>query len=195
MDSDLVAALRSRGVTVITPHDAGLTARPDEEQLAFATAQGCVVDTFNVSDFYRLHRQWMSAGQEHAGMILAPQQRFSVGEQLRRILPPPPLSAVRARAWSLGRLKAVRRRIQLSGTAAFCPQPPPLCANVPACLYKYLSDYRQTGRHAECQPTDPAVVEALRVTYNLRRARLTHAGTAIAGPLTSPIMAGIACSR
>ena len=45
-----------------------------------------ILYTFNVSDFYRLHEQWINAGREHAGMILAPQQRFSVGEQLRRIL-------------------------------------------------------------------------------------------------------------
>jgi uncharacterized membrane protein YidH (DUF202 family) len=86
MDSDLVGALRSRGVTVITAWDAGLAEKPDEEQLAFATARECVLYTFNVSDFYRLHTQWIGAGREHAGMILAQQQRFSVGEQMRRIL-------------------------------------------------------------------------------------------------------------
>ena len=86
MDSDLVAALRSRGVTVITAAEAGLVETPDEQQLAFATQHGCVLYTFNVSDFYRLHTQWLSGGREHAGIILAPQQRFSVGQQLRRIL-------------------------------------------------------------------------------------------------------------
>jgi hypothetical protein len=86
MDSDLVAALRSRGVTVITALDAGLVEKSDEEQLAFAAEHGCVLYTFNVSDFYRLHKVWVCAGREHGGMILAPQQRFSVGEQLRRIL-------------------------------------------------------------------------------------------------------------
>jgi hypothetical protein len=86
MDSDLVAALRARGVAVVTVLDAGLIEKPDEEQLAFATERGCVLYTFNVSDFYRLHTQWVSVGREHAGIILAPQQRFSVGEQLRRIL-------------------------------------------------------------------------------------------------------------
>jgi len=86
MDTDLVAALRSRAVTVVTPLDAGLIGKPDEDQLAFATVDECVLYTFNVSDFYRLHKQWTSARREHAGMILAPQQRFSVGEQLRRIL-------------------------------------------------------------------------------------------------------------
>ena len=81
MDSDLVAALRSRGVTVITALDAGLAEKSDDEQLALATERGCVLYTFNVSDFYRLHTQWAGAGREHAGMILAPQQRFSAGEQ------------------------------------------------------------------------------------------------------------------
>ncbi len=86
MDSDVVAALRSRGVIVITAFEAGLTGKSDDEQLAFATRQACVLYTFNVSDFYRLHTEWVTAGKEHAGMILAAQQRFSVGEQLRRIL-------------------------------------------------------------------------------------------------------------
>jgi hypothetical protein len=86
MDSDLVAALRSRGVIVITAFEAGLTEKSDDEQLAFATRQGCVLYTFNVSDFYRLHTEWLAAGLEHAGMILAQQQRSSVGEQLRRVL-------------------------------------------------------------------------------------------------------------
>lgn len=86
MDSDLVTALRSRSVTVVTASEAGLTEKADEEQLAFSTEHACVLYTFNVFDFYRLHRQWAGAGREHAGMILAAQQRFSVGEQLRRIL-------------------------------------------------------------------------------------------------------------
>ena len=86
MDADLVAALRCRGVDVVTALEVGLVGHGDEEQLAFATERGCVLYTFNVSDFYRLHAQWMSSGREHGGMILVPQQRFSVGEQLRRIL-------------------------------------------------------------------------------------------------------------
>jgi hypothetical protein len=71
MDCDLVAALRSRGVEVTTPLEAGLVGTPDDEQLAFAAANGYVLYTFNICDFYRLHTQWVSAGREHAGMILA----------------------------------------------------------------------------------------------------------------------------
>lgn len=86
MDSDLVAALRSRGISVITPLDEELTGSTDEEQLTFSTARGFVLNTFNVSDFYQLHTQWGEEQRPHGGIILARQQRFSVGEQLRRIL-------------------------------------------------------------------------------------------------------------
>lgn len=86
MDGDLVAALRFRGVAVFTALDAGLIGKPDEDQLAFAAAHECALYTFNLADFCRLHMNWIGSGREHAGMILAPQQRFSVGEQLRRIL-------------------------------------------------------------------------------------------------------------
>ena len=86
MDNDLVTALRSRGVIVTTAIEAGRGARPDQEQLAFAAQNGYVLYTFNVADFYRLHGEWVSIGKQHHGMILVTQQRFSVGEQLRRLL-------------------------------------------------------------------------------------------------------------
>jgi len=66
MHSRLVTALRSRGVTVITVMEAGLTEKTDEEQLAFANERECVLYTFNVSDYFRLHTQWISGGREHA---------------------------------------------------------------------------------------------------------------------------------
>ena len=82
----LVSALRSRGVTVLTALEAGLNGTPDEQQLAYARERECVLYSHNASDFYRLRTEWVSAGRTHAEIIVAPQQRFSVGEQLRRIL-------------------------------------------------------------------------------------------------------------
>lgn len=79
----LVSALRSRGVTVLTALEAGLTGKPDEEQLAYATARECVLYSYNASDFNRPHSEWTNASREHSGIILAPQRRFSIGEQLR----------------------------------------------------------------------------------------------------------------
>lgn len=86
MDTDLAGALRQRGVVVLTPVEEKLVGSTDEEQLQFASQRGCVLYTFNVADFYGLHTSWLRAAKYHAGLILAPQQRFSVGEQLRRIL-------------------------------------------------------------------------------------------------------------
>lgn len=85
-NKDLVRALRSNGVTVLTALEAGLSGALDAQQLAYATDCECVLYSHNSSDFFRLHTEWITSGREHAGMILAPQQRYSVGEQLRRIL-------------------------------------------------------------------------------------------------------------
>ena len=85
MDSDVVAAFRSRGFAVMTALDAGLIGRSDEEHLSFATQQGCPLYSFNISDFYLLHTRWVNAGREHGGVILS-RQRLPVGEQLRRML-------------------------------------------------------------------------------------------------------------
>jgi len=86
LDTDLVGALRQRGVRVVTPIEENLIGRTDEEQLEHASKHQCVLYTFNLSDFYALHTRWLAGARHHAGLILAPQQRFSLGEQLRRIL-------------------------------------------------------------------------------------------------------------
>src|SRR5438552_5578056 len=86
MDHDLVEALRLRGVDVATPAEVGMIEQPDEAHLARAAAEGRVLYSFNIQDFYRLHTDYLSAGQHHAGIILAQQQRYSIGEQMRRLL-------------------------------------------------------------------------------------------------------------
>jgi len=86
MDQALVRALRARGVDVTTAFDEEMIERDDAEHLDYATDQRRVLCTFNVADFYRLHREYLTQDKSHAGIILAPQQRYSVGEQMRRIL-------------------------------------------------------------------------------------------------------------
>ena len=86
MDRALVRALRARGVDVTTALDEGMIERSDSEHLDYATAQGRVLYTFNVGDFYRLHISYLAQGKSHAGIILVRQQRYSVGEQMRRLL-------------------------------------------------------------------------------------------------------------
>ncbi len=82
----LVAALRKHGLDVSTALESGTTAETDERQLTFATAQGRVLYSHNVGDFCRLHAQWRCHDQSHAGILLAHQEQFSVGERMRRIL-------------------------------------------------------------------------------------------------------------
>jgi hypothetical protein len=86
MDHALVRALRARGVDVVTALDAGLIERADSLHLAYAIRQGRVLYTFNVGDYYELHTAYLAQGKSHTGMILAPQQRYSAGEQMRRVL-------------------------------------------------------------------------------------------------------------
>jgi len=86
MQRSLVQALRARGVDVITALDAGLIGREDDEHLDYATRHGRVLCTFNAEDYYRLHCEYLAQGKSHGGMVLVRQQRYSVGEQMRRIL-------------------------------------------------------------------------------------------------------------
>jgi len=85
-DTTLIRALRSRGVDVIAAAEAGMNGRTDEEQLQWSTTHGRVLYSCNARDFYKLHTSLLTLGEAHGGIILAPQQRYSIGEQLRRLL-------------------------------------------------------------------------------------------------------------
>jgi len=85
-DTDLLKALRLRAVDVVSVAEAGMLEQPDEEQVRRAVEQQRVLYTSNRGDFYRIHSDLLRSGGSHAGMILGIQQRFSVSEQLRRLL-------------------------------------------------------------------------------------------------------------
>jgi hypothetical protein len=78
----LIHALCSRGIDVQTALDAAMIERADEEHLAFATAQGRVLCSFNVGDFYQLHTNHIAQHKAHAGIVLTRQQKYSVGEYI-----------------------------------------------------------------------------------------------------------------
>ena len=83
----LIAALRSRAVSVLTTSEAGNGGRTDHDQLRFATARRLVLVTSNVEDFARIHFEVVSAQNEsHAGIIVIQQQRWGPGELARRII-------------------------------------------------------------------------------------------------------------
>lgn len=85
-DNGLFRALRSQGVDVITVHEAGRLGYSDLDQLEWAIGKGRVIYSFNRRDFYQLHIEFLTQGRTHSGIILAPQQQYSIGEQLRRLL-------------------------------------------------------------------------------------------------------------
>jgi hypothetical protein len=86
MDHALVRELRRRDVDVVTVEDAETNGDDDRLQLMYATQQRRVLYTRNLRDFCRLHDEYMTLGQQHAGIIVLYRQRYSVGDQLRRLM-------------------------------------------------------------------------------------------------------------
>ena len=79
-------ALRKQGIDILTVQGAKMVERKDLEQLEYATSQHRVLSTYNAKDFYKLHTQFLELGRHHAGLILIPQQTYSIGELTRRLL-------------------------------------------------------------------------------------------------------------
>ena len=82
----LVRALRDRGIDVTTTSETGLAEVSDENQLIWTASQGRALVTYNAADFCRLHTEFIESGRHHSGIVIAEQQRLSVGEMLRHLL-------------------------------------------------------------------------------------------------------------
>jgi Domain of unknown function (DUF5615) len=86
MRGSFVSVLRNAGLDVVTAAEAGRLGYSDVEQLDWATKQNRVLYSFNVKDFASLHNQLLVQGSSHAGIVVVPRQRYSIGEQLRGLL-------------------------------------------------------------------------------------------------------------
>lgn len=84
-ENAVVNGLRARGIDVLTTVEADQGGATDRDQLVFAAQQERTIYTFNVSDFARLHREYLLQGIDHPGIIVVPEQRYSIGEKIRRI--------------------------------------------------------------------------------------------------------------
>ncbi|NUQ65620.1 MAG: DUF5615 family PIN-like protein [Pirellulales bacterium] len=84
-ESAVVQGLRARGIDVLTTIEANQCGATDREQLAFAARQGRAIYTFNVGDFARLHREYLRQSIDHCGILVIPDQRYSVGQKVRRL--------------------------------------------------------------------------------------------------------------
>lgn len=80
-----MTALRNRGIDVLTVSDAAMDGETDESQLLWATAHGRSLYTLNVSDYCALHKRFRSAGDSHAGIVVIPRQRYTIGEKVRQL--------------------------------------------------------------------------------------------------------------
>jgi predicted nuclease of predicted toxin-antitoxin system len=84
VEAAIVDGLRKHGMDVVTAQERGLRNTDDEILLATATAEGRLMVSRD-KDFLRHHNDWMSAGQNHAGIVFL-RPRLSIGEAIRRIL-------------------------------------------------------------------------------------------------------------
>jgi hypothetical protein len=82
----LVDGLRDRNVDVMTALEADLIGSTDREQLDYAIQHERAIYSLNVSDFARLHKEYLDAGLEHFGIVLIPKQRYDIGEKIRRLV-------------------------------------------------------------------------------------------------------------
>jgi len=86
MRRSFVFALRARNVDVLTASEARMINRADADPLSLATSEGRILYSFNVGDYCALHQAGLSTGQPYAGIIVAQQQRYSFGEELRFLM-------------------------------------------------------------------------------------------------------------
>ena len=86
MRRSLVFGLRARNVDIVTASESAMINRADDAHLSTAATLGRVLYTYNTADFCALHQDWISHGRRHSGIIVATQQRYSVGEEIRRLI-------------------------------------------------------------------------------------------------------------
>ncbi len=81
MPTALATGQRRRGIDVSTTAESGLLEATDLQHLAFALNESRVVVTHD-ADFIRLHAE----GNEHAGIVIVPQQSRTLGDMISALL-------------------------------------------------------------------------------------------------------------
>jgi hypothetical protein len=83
MQGAVAVQLRAAGFDAIATPEAHRRAESDTCQLLWAAREGRTLATYNVSDFARIHHEWMKQGRHHLGIVVSRQR--SIGDVLRRI--------------------------------------------------------------------------------------------------------------
>lgn len=84
MRASIIRALRARNIDVVTTYEAGLIGHSDAENLAYATTHRRTLFSFNRGDFVKLHTQYLTNNDHHAGIIVSDQ--LETGVIVRRLL-------------------------------------------------------------------------------------------------------------
>lgn len=80
----LAEILNARGFVAVHTLQCRNSGKTDHEQLAYAANLGSVLITHNTRDFTKLHKEFISEGKTHSGIICAPQLKLP--ELLARII-------------------------------------------------------------------------------------------------------------
>lgn len=83
----LAIALREKGFTAQSTHEANMLEKDDEAQLQFAASHQMAIMTRNEKDFALLARKWKEINNDHWGIIITGTfTREQFGELLRQTL-------------------------------------------------------------------------------------------------------------
>jgi ActR/RegA family two-component response regulator len=85
VSTKLARELRHRGYRVVTTQEAGQRQADDDSQLAYAAVHDLALVTYNQGDFCLRHRNYLSQGHSHAGIVIA-SRKVGFGETLRRLV-------------------------------------------------------------------------------------------------------------
>lgn len=81
--NSFIVELRKLNFDVLTTAEVENLGLADSKQLIWSTKHHRAIYTFNVKDYCRLHKKYMSESQQHSGIIVVPRQSYSVGEQVK----------------------------------------------------------------------------------------------------------------
>lgn len=82
----LVQMLRESGVDCETANDAAIAGTNDPDVLSYAAAVGRAVLTHDRGDFQRIHKEWMLAGRNHAGILIVTSSRIAIARRHAAIM-------------------------------------------------------------------------------------------------------------
>lgn len=74
----IAIALKLRGYDVVTVRETRKKGLSDIDQLNYASSEQRAIFTFNITDFYKIHSEFIKRGFNHNGIILSKQLPIGV---------------------------------------------------------------------------------------------------------------------